>query len=111
MIFITNKHRPDTDMRKANATVIYCGRGSALGNPFIMRMPSERNSVCDKYNLWLSAKLDGPASPELDKIQDQLEAIMAAAKEGDVALQCFCTPRRCHCETIKAYVEQELYHG
>ena len=87
---------------------IYCGRGSALGNPFNMSHESQRDSVCDRYELWftemvITSRGDSPFFKRLDRI-------VKAAKEGDVNLGCFCAPKRCHCDTIKAYVDQRLKH-
>ena len=38
--------------RGANIVNVRCDRGTALGNPFPMRHESQRNEVCDKYELW-----------------------------------------------------------
>lgn len=38
---------------------VYIGRGSPLGNPYVMRnqSPDERDRVCDAYVAWLMAKI------------------------------------------------------
>ena len=85
---------------------VYCGRGSALGNPFVMQNLSdtERNRVCDKYEEWFQKLLTKTGDmPFLI----QLHTIRKLAQKGDVTLQCFCAPKRCHCETIKKYIEGE----
>ena len=102
MIFIVNKHRHSTDMRQNNAVKIYCGRGSPLGNPFQLTVDSSRDQVCDRYQ----AYFDKHKTPGM--IQ-QLGYILAVATEGDVALECYCAPKRCHCETIKAHIEVGLH--
>lgn len=90
---------------------IYCGRGTALGNPFPMKNESERDAVCDKYEAWFYSKIDeanwlstdtpGPATK-------QLREIYKKALAGDVNLGCFCAPRRCHCDTIKNFIDNKI---
>ena len=83
---------------------IYCGRGSALGNPFVMNNYSvaERDRVCDLYEVWFKQMLG-----DITEIafHTQLDIIFKASKEGDINLGCYCAPKRCHCDTIKAYIE------
>lgn len=86
---------------------IYCGRGSALGNPFKMENPSddrERDLVCTQYEDYFNQKVlksrDQAMLRQLNKI---LKVLMS---NGSVKLGCFCAPKRCHCETIKSYIEE-----
>ena len=84
---------------------IYCGRGSALGNPFPMYNESQRDEVCDKYEVYFNQKV------KIEKNKPmlaQLQFIQEEAKKGDVNLGCFCAPKRCHCDTIKKYIEEQL---
>jgi len=96
MIFIVNKYKEPNN--------IYCGRGSALGNPFPMRNESQRDEVCDKYEVWFYEQLKAK-SPQMLR---QLRIIYKEARKGDVNLGCFCAPKRCHCETIKRFIEHHL---
>lgn len=104
MISVVNKHHPDpvtiSGFKAKKLSTIYCGRGSALGNPFTMRDESERDEVCNQYQIYFQ----NPTDPMLA----QLDQIEAAAREGDVALVCFCAPKRCHCDTIKRHIEKRL---
>lgn len=100
MIRIVNKYKEPNH--------IYCGRGSPLGNPFVLHDPSnstERDKVCDQYAEYFKQKVaehaDHTFTGELVRIEDM-------ARAGDINLGCFCAPRRCHCETIKTYIEQQL---
>lgn len=79
--------------------VHYCGRGSALGNPHVMRGTSqkERDRVCDLY----AAEFPTPAQKE------ECDWLMVMLQRFPVALECFCVPKRCHCETIKTYLENQ----
>ena len=83
---------------------IYCGRGTALGNPYSMETYTEedRNRVCDLYDKWFHSMKDAGFSPSM---RIELNEIKVAAKDGDVILGCYCYPKRCHVETIKKYIE------
>jgi hypothetical protein len=84
---------------------IYCGRGSVLGNPFEMGNESERDKVCEQYKKYFHQKV------EIEKdetILKELRIIYKKALHGDVNLGCYCAPKRCHCETIKEFIEKKL---
>ena len=89
---------------------VYCGRGSPLGNPFVLGKDGNRDQVCDKYAAWFKEQLQVSSYGGNDAFADLLHLITRNARSGDVMLECFCAPRRCHCETIKAYVENVLKH-
>ena len=90
---------------------IYCGRGTALGNPFYMKSERERNTVCDKYEDWFYSQVnevswlheDNPNPPT-----KQLREIYNKALAGDINLGCFCATRRCHCDTIKNFIDNKI---
>jgi hypothetical protein len=98
---IVNIHRAKADF--------YCGRGSALGNPFVLedsRSVKQRDEVCDQYHTYfieeVLVKQNRSMLKELSKIKRTL------VEKKRVTLGCFCTPRRCHCETIKSYLMGNL---
>lgn len=100
---LTSMPHPLTIIKRGTAVpegtlVLYCGRGSALGNPHVMRGKSqkERDRVCDLY----AAEFPTPEeAKECEWIEGQL-------KRGPVALECFCYPeKRCHCKTVKNHIE------
>ena len=97
MITVVNKYKEPNH--------IYCGRGSALGNPFPMYNESQRDEVCDKYETYFNDEVKVKKNPAMI---DELRTIWHEAEGGDVNLGCFCAPKRCHCDTIKAYVESYL---
>jgi len=107
MITVTNKYHYPTSREDVKTTVVYCGRGSSLGNPFKMMNQQDRDRVCNNFEAYLPAKLQED-SRESALMHRQLNEIAKLAKIGDVQLQCFCAPKRCHCETIKSYVEDIL---
>ena len=78
--------------------VIYCGRGSALGNPHVMRNESDRDRVCDLYE----AEFPTPAQ------EAECQRIASLARRMPVFLECFCVPKRCHCGTPKRRIEEIL---
>ena len=100
MIIICNKN----DMPKnVDGTVIYIGRGSPLGNPFKMTSETQRDWSCDRYEIWFREQL------RLDNkdVLRQFLYILTLHKKGEnVYLQCYCAPKRCHGDTLKAYLER-----
>jgi hypothetical protein len=74
----------------------YCGRGTPLGNPYVMadKGLTERNRVCDAY-----AASFGTAAH-----LTACDPIYKAAHLQPVELECFCAPLRCHCDTILTYL-------
>lgn len=83
---------------------IYCGRGSPLGNPFRMSTEADRDEVCEKYEHYFNEKVmaEGP-------FRNAVIDIYHRAKRGEhVKLECFCAPKRCHCDIIKRFIEQQL---
>lgn len=102
MIQVTNKYKHAT-----GDVTIYIGRGSPLGNPFVMD-PSKgvtRDVVIAKYAEWLDQQIK---SYNL-KVCEALDRIVDASKEyGVVSLQCFCAPQKCHGDIIKAVVEKHI---
>lgn len=71
----------------------YIGRGSPLGNPFVIGRDGSRDEVCDKYDAWL----DG---------QPQLLPLIASLQGRD--LVCFCAPKRCHGLTVRRRANPNL---
>jgi hypothetical protein len=102
---------------------IYCGRGSALGNPFVMMHEHYRDKVCDDYEDWFYKNVDEPnfidlymhsqngadytARPMTAQTRMLLD-IFKQALQGDVNLGCFCAPKRCHCDAVKFFLDNKL---
>ena len=95
---------------------INCGRGSALGNPMEMHDESDRDAVCDFYERWFYSRVDEPNflynlnKPYWDKTpqEQMLKNLFRLALKQDVNLGCSCAPKRCHCDTIKTFLENKL---
>lgn len=97
MISIANRYK-----HKAKAGDVYCGRPTALGNPF---NEGTRDENCDAYEEWF---LEQVKSKENAQFMAQLREIYVNAKHGDIALICYCAPKRCHTETIKRFIDGYL---
>lgn len=85
----------------ADTTQFYVGRPSPLGNPFVMKDESQRETVCKQYHEWLSAAIKH-RNPD---VMRELQAIVSSMINGeDCVLVCHCTPKQCHAESIAKVV-------
>lgn len=107
MITIKNLRRE----KPTNPWDVKVDRSSILGNPFVMKGESQRDSVCELYekefmrklsNTYTNDKSDNGFSRELDRL-------CGLYKEyGKLNLFCWCAPKRCHAETIKKHIEDNV---
>jgi len=74
-------------------------RKTPVGNPFFMKNESERNKVCDQYEKWFNEQVKINT-----KMQKYLNEILDTLKYTDVTLMCWCSPKRCHAETIRNWL-------
>lgn len=95
MIIVGRKHHPKAQ---------YIGRGSPLGNPFVMKSEKDRDRVCNLYSTLFHDRVRSgdPA------FCNELRRLLAMARAGDLTLGCFCAPRRCHGDTIKEFLDSVL---
>lgn len=107
MIRVVNKrsHRP-----RPGETTVYVGRPSPLGNRWSSkdsRVPgtvtvSSRDEAVNRFEAWLRAGgADEPA------VRRELDRIATLAARGDVALECWCAPARCHAGVIAAIIYED----
>ena len=90
---------------KAGVVNIRIDRQTPVGNPFpVNKAHSNRDEVCDKYEEWFKAQMTNKKSP----VYKEIVRIYLIAKEQDVNLQCWCAPKRCHGDTIKAFLDKHL---
>jgi|LakMenE01Jun11ns_1017448.scaffolds.fasta_scaffold9763505_2 hypothetical protein len=89
----------------------YIGRRSPLGNIFSHLPNTEakvkvanRDEAVDKYEPYLREQIKLGNR----KICDALNTVYRRAKEGDTNLVCFCAPKRCHGDVIKAIINEKL---
>jgi hypothetical protein len=84
-----------------------CRGKSPLGNPFFLKNvndDAERDTVCNMYNGWFDYK-----SQHDPVIKNELNRLLLLYKvHGVLRLFCWCSPKRCHAETIKNYIENNL---
>jgi hypothetical protein len=73
-------------------------RTTLLGNPYVMPTENERELVCNLYE----KNFDKIIKPEW------LSHLITIYEEySKLRLFCWCSPKRCHAETIKKYIEAE----
>jgi Domain of unknown function (DUF4326) len=84
---LLNKHKDGSP-----TDAVYIGRGSPLGNPYVIGQHGTRPEVIEKYKGWLTGK-----------IQEKDPVIMKALSElkEDSRLLCFCHPAQCHGSVIE----------
>jgi hypothetical protein len=107
---------------------VWCDRRSALGNPFELSGEESRDAVCDAYQVYFDAVLAGrlPSVVAVDIAKNrglrlsrswrrpthgEFMAELARLEllaDGPIGLGCWCHPRRCHCDTIAAYLMGKL---
>jgi hypothetical protein len=92
---------------------IYCGRGGPWGNdcPDKMKDGYSRDHVCDWFDKDFRERLEND-----EEFKDKFKALLNSIKHlEEVTLLCFCTPLRCHTETIRAvmleYLQEEKEIG
>lgn len=99
-INIINKRDQNFEESRLN---VYCGRGSPLGNPFIIGKHGTRTEVIEEYRTHFEANKFGFYGEE------QLNHIKKIyVNHGQVNLVCWCAPKACHCDVIKEHIEKEL---
>lgn len=88
--------------KKDGSIAIKIDRSSVLGNPFYMPNEAKRDLVCDQYEEYFNKKITGKTD---SKFIEELNRIYELSKSNDITLLCWCSPKRCHGETIKRYIE------
>ena len=98
-IIIVNKHHGKSGE--------YIGRGSPLGNPYVIGKDGSREQVIAKYRVWLNEQIlrkNPIVLDELNRLGNK------AIDEKGLALQCFCYPKPCHGEVIKEKLVKAMYN-
>lgn len=85
----------------AGAENVYIGRGSPLGNPWPISARMSRDKVCDLYDEYLRKAVKDKSTPQYKEMVRLFRMHQAGI---NINLQCFCTPNRCHGETIRAII-------
>ena len=98
MIEIKNLH----NIKPNEPYDVRVSRKSVLGNKFYMEDESQRNEVCDKYKDWFDKESMNPMNTQVQTELKRLETLYI--KHGKLRLFCWCSPKRCHAETIRDYL-------
>lgn len=85
----------------------YMGRPSVLGNPLQLSPSVTRDEACDYYETYFANKIENEDPIFLRELA-RLHHI--GVKDGVLRLGCYCAPKRCHCDTIKSFLEKN-YDG
>ena len=83
----------------------YIGRGSPLNNPFVMESEADRDRVIQQYRRWLWEKI---TSTEDNEVLKEIHRLVDIAKKKDLYLVCWCAPKACHGDVVKACIEWML---
>ena len=76
----------------------YIGRGSPLGNPFLISDELPRDDAIKAYAVWLMDQLQ-EGNQEVITELDRLATI--AMSTGKLILRCYCAPKSCHGDVIR----------
>ena len=83
----------------------YCGRGSPLGNPYIPVVDGDRDQVCDKFEVYFEKQVWTAGSAIEHEVRALARKLLA---DGRLRLGCFCAPLRCHTETVRRHLIENL---
>jgi len=95
-------HKDSKIIANADEIVVRVDRETILGNPYHMRVPIdiERNRVCDLYEKYFYEQME-----KNYRFRNEVFRIFKLLKTHNVALACWCVPKRCHAETILNYIK------
>jgi len=88
-------------------------RPSILGNPYSHKFQSsnkkihKRDDAIAEYRQWLNDRI---RNNDIIIIKE-LERLLEIAKQGDLYLGCWCSPKSCHGDVIKEVLEKALITG
>lgn len=95
--------------RAAGHTAVYVGRGSApqgmehaqLGNPFRVGREYAQGEAVQAHLEWLRAECR-----QQGRIYHTVQGLVDRVLAGEhIELVCWCSPKRCHADNIKAAIE------
>lgn len=78
-------------------------RSTPVGNPYNMKLETDRDIVCNKYKDWFY-------NAAHNKLFFTYLGILSETykQHGKLNLFCWCAPKRCHAEIIKEALEDDL---
>lgn len=80
--------------------VVYIGRGTIFGNPFVLRDERDREEVCDQHLDYFIERIENDPLfvQELEKLAAQY------LRDGYLRLGCHCAPRLCHGNVLASHI-------
>jgi hypothetical protein len=90
--------------RTSHGNVVYIGRPSMWGNPFVIGRDGDRRAVIAKYENWLLGRLalPGKRPPSLAEIRRELQG---------KKLACWCAPESCHGDVLARLADESDEDG
>lgn len=85
-----------------NEIAIIIDKGSRLKNPYYMYHEGVRDEVCDRYKVYFYEQIE--KSPQF---LSELNRILKLSKKHNIALLCWCYPKRNFVETIKEWLDNQ----
>lgn len=82
-------------------TVIRVDRSTPLGNPFPLNLYTRQESIA-KYRRWLWSKIQYQDTQVIDALN---KIVRCALLKDTVILGCWCKPKACHGDVVKACVD------
>lgn len=79
------------------------GRGSVLGNPFVVGRDGSRSEVVALYRVWLWGEVRAGLRGEGGVVWAELLRLARLVRAGErVVLGCWCVPLACHGEVVRS---------
>jgi Domain of unknown function (DUF4326) len=110
-------HNLRTEQLPNDSRHVYVGRansrrrleGSSLGNPFKPSRDMPRPEAIERYREYLNQLREAeiPNDGSIARLVTLVHLTRLAAS-GDLHLYCWCSPKPCHADVIKAEIERRL---
>lgn len=104
MITIQNMH----DQQPKKSYDVRVDRVSILGSPFYLNDEKDRDNILDQYEKWFHDCINTPANQRTTFKYELNRLITLYRTFGQLNLFCWCAPKRCHAETIKQYIKDQI---
>jgi hypothetical protein len=91
------------NIRNYKGKMVYIGRGSVVGNKFIIGKNGDRKEVIKKYEIDL---MNEDRNSERWKFIEILKS--RHVKGENIVLGCYCSPLACHGDIIKKIIENDV---
>ena len=92
-ITVVNRHHQKPDDEKGE----YIGRGSPLGNPWMINAEFTRERAIEQYDVYLRRQIE----VEDPDVMRELNRLIDIAETRPLKLVCSCKPKACHGDVVK----------